>query len=96
MNPTYFIQKHIIARLVAEGFPEQVAADAADTGVDHYRRMSQASRKGGERSMIACIAPVSGQPDRRRQQNGRQRKSRESVVEGTFPACSDLHYIPAE
>lgn len=47
MSPELFISKNIIAQLVAEGFPEQVAADAADIGLDHYRRMSQASRKGG-------------------------------------------------
>ncbi|TNL03455.1 hypothetical protein CYD30_25085 [Kosakonia cowanii] len=47
MNPTDFIKKHITAQLVAEGFPEQVARDATDVGLEHYRRMSQASRKGG-------------------------------------------------
>lgn len=47
MNPTDFILKHITAQLVAEGFPEQVAVNAADIGVDHYHRMFQASRKGG-------------------------------------------------
>ncbi|EEI4447998.1 hypothetical protein G0S15_001366 [Salmonella enterica] len=47
MNPTDFIQKHITAALVAEGFSEIVAQGGATAGVDYYRRCSQASRKGG-------------------------------------------------
>ncbi|HHJ4580327.1 MULTISPECIES: hypothetical protein [Citrobacter] len=47
MDPTDFIAKHITARLASEGFPEQVCQGGGLVGVDHYRRMSQASRKGG-------------------------------------------------
>lgn len=46
MNPIDFIQKHITEALVTEGYPEQVALGGGMVGVDHYRRMSQASRKG--------------------------------------------------
>ncbi|HGL6905500.1 TPA: hypothetical protein ACKFUC_000054 [Citrobacter farmeri] len=46
MNPVDFIRKNIAAQLVAEGFSEQVALGGGLAGVDHYRRMSQATRKG--------------------------------------------------
>ncbi|EDL3628106.1 hypothetical protein CRX10_13075 [Salmonella enterica subsp. enterica serovar Newport] len=44
MSPEEFIKKHITDALVGEGFPEQVALGGG--GLDHYHRMSQASRKG--------------------------------------------------
>lgn len=47
MSPEQFIRKHITAALVAEGFPSGVAGGGAEHGVDYYRRMSQASKKGG-------------------------------------------------
>ncbi|PYZ79388.1 hypothetical protein DNK65_14605 [Citrobacter koseri] len=46
MNPVDFIRKNIAAQLAAEGFSEQVALGGGLVGVNHYRRMSQASRKG--------------------------------------------------
>ncbi|WON77810.1 hypothetical protein [Serratia sp. UGAL515B_01] len=46
MTPEEFIHKHITAALVAEGFPDQVAKGGADCGLEHYRCMSQASKKG--------------------------------------------------
>ncbi|MBK0004351.1 hypothetical protein [Erwinia sp. S38] len=46
MNPVDFIQKHIIEKLISEGFPEDVAIASSRAGVDHYHRCSQASKKG--------------------------------------------------
>ncbi|MBK0003146.1 hypothetical protein [Erwinia sp. S38] len=46
VNPVDFIQKHIIEKLVSEGFPEDVAIASTRAGVDHYHRCSQASKKG--------------------------------------------------
>lgn len=46
MNPAEFIEKHITAALVAEGFPLSVAQGGAGIGLEHYRCMSQASKKG--------------------------------------------------
>lgn len=41
-----FIQDNIKKSLLQEGFSESLAAGGANQGVDLYRRMSQASRKG--------------------------------------------------
>ena len=46
MTPTDFIRKHITEKLIAEGFPESVAGGGAEYGLEHYRCMSQASKKG--------------------------------------------------
>lgn len=46
MNPVDFIRKNIASQLASEGFPEQVCQGGGLVGIDHYRRMSQASRKG--------------------------------------------------
>lgn len=46
MSPELFIKKHITDALLREGFTAEVARGGADIGLDHYRRMSQASRKG--------------------------------------------------
>ncbi|MCW2485746.1 hypothetical protein J5069_07525 [Candidatus Symbiopectobacterium sp. NZEC127] len=48
MTPETFICKYIIDHLVAEGFPSNVAegGGGADAGIEHYRRMSQFSKKG--------------------------------------------------
>ncbi|EJA5988845.1 hypothetical protein OD507_005421 [Salmonella enterica] len=46
MRPELFIKKHITDALLREGFSELVAQGGAIAGLDHYRRMSQASRKG--------------------------------------------------
>ncbi|EJA4992164.1 hypothetical protein OFY73_004649 [Salmonella enterica] len=53
MNPVDFIRKNIAAQLAAEGFSEQVVLGGGLVGVDHYRRMSQASRKG--RAFDDCL-----------------------------------------
>ncbi|SUX99640.1 hypothetical protein [Citrobacter youngae] len=46
MNPVDFIRKNIAAQLASEGFSEPVCQGGGVAGVDHYRRMSQATRKG--------------------------------------------------
>lgn len=46
MQVELFIRSHIVKALVTEGFPQHIADGAAGYGLDHYRRMSQASRKG--------------------------------------------------
>jgi len=42
-----FVYDNIKKELLKEGFPLAVAHNGAEYGADHYRRMSQASRKGG-------------------------------------------------
>ncbi|MCW1825719.1 hypothetical protein OLZ31_02455 [Enterobacter asburiae] len=46
MTPTDFILKNVTAELLKLGFEENVALSGADMALDHYRRCSQASRKG--------------------------------------------------
>ncbi|MEM8119477.1 hypothetical protein Q4R94_18515 [Morganella morganii] len=47
MNPTEFIRKNIINELEKLGYQGGVLDFAADRGLDHYRRCSQATRRGG-------------------------------------------------
>jgi hypothetical protein len=53
MNPDLFIRQNIERQLSAEGFSQITCQLAADVGVDYYRRMSQASRKG--RAFDDCL-----------------------------------------
>lgn len=46
MNPTDFIRKHIIAALTAEGFAPSVVQGGGAKGLEHYRCMSQSTKKG--------------------------------------------------
>lgn len=46
MNPTQFIHTNVKNELVKQGYDPNVALMGADMAVDHYRRCSQASRKG--------------------------------------------------
>ncbi|MDJ3787347.1 hypothetical protein LEI94_22820 [Salmonella enterica] len=46
MQAEEFIRQNIVSMLVREGISPQVAHAAAAYGLEHYRRMSQASRKG--------------------------------------------------
>ncbi|ELD4018285.1 hypothetical protein QI600_004153 [Salmonella enterica] len=46
MQAEEFIRQNIVSMLAAEGFSPQIAHAAATCGLDHYRRMSQASHKG--------------------------------------------------
>ncbi|MDJ6542623.1 hypothetical protein LEC33_22745 [Salmonella enterica] len=46
MNVEAFIRQHITTALVAEGFSEIVAQGGVTQGLEHYRRCSQANRKG--------------------------------------------------
>lgn len=46
MSPEEFIKKHITDALTGEGFPAEVVKRGGLVGVNHYRRMSQATRKG--------------------------------------------------
>lgn len=46
MTPIDFIHKNIVAELEKLGYDRNAALTGADMGVDHYRRCSQASRKG--------------------------------------------------
>lgn len=47
MNPTDFIRKHITAALTAEGFsPSVVQGGGVAKGLEHYRCMSQSTKKG--------------------------------------------------
>ncbi|MEX2952548.1 hypothetical protein AB4K01_15260 [Serratia fonticola] len=46
MNHVEFIEHHIKTKLTGEGFSPAIAQGGANVGVDHYRRCSQASKKG--------------------------------------------------
>ncbi|HHA1840113.1 TPA: hypothetical protein ACOEGF_001723 [Enterobacter asburiae] len=46
MSPQDFIHKNITSELIRLGYDENAAMTGADMAVDHYRRCSQASRKG--------------------------------------------------
>lgn len=46
MSPQEFIHKNITSELIRLGYDENAAMTGADMAVDHYRRCSQASRKG--------------------------------------------------
>ncbi|KAB8312959.1 hypothetical protein EH228_04590 [Erwinia endophytica] len=46
MNHIEFIEQNIRSQLIKLGYPESVAQSSAFRGVDHYKRCSQASKKG--------------------------------------------------
>lgn len=46
MDHAEFIEKNIKQQLLAEGYSLPVAQGGANEGVDHFRRCSQASKKG--------------------------------------------------
>ncbi|HID2331730.1 TPA: hypothetical protein ACXGNR_002821 [Escherichia coli] len=47
MNHIDFIEKKVREELLRQGFTQAVAQGGACQAVDMYKRMSQASRKGG-------------------------------------------------
>ena len=47
MNHIEFIEKHVYEQLISQGFTQSVAQGGAYQAIDLYKRMSQASRKGG-------------------------------------------------
>ncbi|HCI6857285.1 TPA: hypothetical protein NPP66_000476 [Klebsiella quasipneumoniae subsp. similipneumoniae] len=47
MNHIEFIEKNVREELLRQGFTQAVAQGGAYQAVDMYKRMSQASRKGG-------------------------------------------------
>lgn len=46
MNPVDFIRTNVNAELLKLGYDPNASLTGADMAVDHYRRCSQASRKG--------------------------------------------------
>ncbi|KLP39262.1 hypothetical protein [Enterobacter ludwigii] len=46
MSPQDFILQNVKKELLKLGYEENVALSGADMALDHYRRCSQASRKG--------------------------------------------------
>ncbi|MGX8939331.1 hypothetical protein ACWWJF_00655 [Symbiopectobacterium sp. Eva_TO] len=46
MNHIAFIEKHVVAELVKQGYEPSVALKGADRALDHYRCSSSASGKG--------------------------------------------------
>jgi len=46
MTPQDFIHKNVTAELIKLGYDNNAALYGADMAIDHYRRCSQASRKG--------------------------------------------------
>ncbi|MNH19175.1 hypothetical protein D3C72_2046540 [compost metagenome] len=67
-----FVYDNIKKELLKEGFPLAVAHNGAEYGADHYRRMSQASRKGGLLMIVWFVLADTYCPDARRKRN-RQR-----------------------
>ncbi|MGL9725022.1 hypothetical protein [Sodalis sp. (in: enterobacteria)] len=43
---TPFIEKHVVAELMKQGYEQSVALKGADRAVDHYRRSASASARG--------------------------------------------------
>lgn len=43
---TPFIEKHVVAELMKQGYEQSVALKGADRAVDYYRRGASASAKG--------------------------------------------------
>ncbi|MGX8939610.1 hypothetical protein ACWWJF_28265 [Symbiopectobacterium sp. Eva_TO] len=43
---TPFIEKHVVAELVKQGYEPSVALKGADRAVDHYRHSASASARG--------------------------------------------------
>jgi hypothetical protein len=86
MSPESFIEKHIFSALVAEGFSLEVARGGAIRGLDHYRRMSQASRKG--RAFDDCLFRARqwalGQTTTAERKAGKKKPGREVAQPGLF------------
>ncbi|HEY3984980.1 hypothetical protein [Cedecea sp.] len=86
MPPEEFIKKHITHALVDEGFPLQVAQDGACVGLDHYHRMSQASRKG--RAYEDCLFHArqwaKGQVTVAERKSGKKKPGRGNAQPGLF------------
>lgn len=87
MSPELFIKKHITDALLREGFTAEVAR-GADIGLDHYRRMSQASRKGKAFDDCFYYARqwVLGQTTKA------ERRAKKKPGRGTNPASSDTRF----
>ncbi|EOV0291446.1 hypothetical protein ACOIPX_005023 [Salmonella enterica] len=88
MSPELFIKKHITDALLREGFSVEVARGGASMGLDHYRRMSQASRKG--RAFDDCYFYARqwalGQTTKA------ERKTKKKPGRGTNPASPDTRF----
>ena len=86
MHPVDFLKKHIIAKLVAEGFSEAVAKGGGDKGVEQYRRMSQPSKKGAAFDDCLCHARqwAVGQTTTAERKAGKKKPGREATQPGLF------------
>lgn len=68
MNHIEFIEKNVREELLRQGFTQAVAQGGAYQAVDMYKRMSQASRKGGCLTML-CDTQSYGQRNKPAQLN---------------------------
>ncbi len=75
MNHIEFVEKHVREELIRQGFTAAVAQGGAFQAVDMYKRMSQASRKGGFLTMY-CDTRSYGQ----RSKHCHQTSSRRNVL----------------
>lgn len=86
MQVEQFIREQIIKALLAEGFPRHVIDKAAGYGIDHYRRMSQASRKG--RAFDDCLyfarQWANGQTTTAERKAGKKKPGRGDTQPGLF------------
>ncbi|RDL25084.1 hypothetical protein [Serratia fonticola] len=86
MTPSDFIRKHITAALVAEGFPLSVAQGGAGIGLEYYRCMSQASRKGAafDDCYQRARAWAQGQTSKSERKTGKKKQGRVTAQPGLF------------
>lgn len=86
MTPTDFIRKHITEKLMVEGFPLSVAQGGAGIGLEHYRCMSQASKKGAAFDDCLYRAKVwaQGQISKAERKAGKKKPGRVTAQPGLF------------
>lgn len=81
MNHMQFIEKHIKQKLTEAGYSAAIAQGGANVGVDHYRRCSQASKKG---AMFRRLSPARQSVGRKKQHGYGQ-----ADQEKTKPNCAN-------
>lgn len=86
MNVEAFIRQHITTALVTEGFSEIVAQGGASQGLEHYRRCSQASRKGSmyEDCLFRARQWALGQATTVERKQAKKKPGREVAPPGLF------------
>ncbi|WP_338858407.1 hypothetical protein WCU37_16110 [Serratia marcescens] len=86
MNPAKFIEKHIAAALVAEGFPPLVVEGGVKRGLEHFRKMSQPSKKGGafDDCLVRARLWAQGQTPAAERKTGKKHSAKLAAQPGLF------------